>query len=159
MLFADDLPEQWGNIGRAMLTFFVMLTLEDFPVYMADAMEIHPWAWLYFVSFILLAAFIVINVLISVVLNSMEEARELERREAIRARHPGRAVSPPSIPRPTRTSPSASRSCGAPSTSSSWSSRSTARRRTSEGKAFGVRLQPDPAACRHAHPSRSSWRR
>ena len=91
VLFADDLPEQWGNIGRAMLTLFVMLTLEDFPVYMADAMEIHPWAWLYFVSFILLAAFIVINVLISVVLNSMEEARELERRETIRARHPGHA--------------------------------------------------------------------
>ena len=91
VLFADDLPEQWGNIGRAMLTLFVMLTLEDFPVYMADAMEIHPWAWLYFVSFILVAAFIVINVLISVVLNSMEEARELERREAVRARHPERA--------------------------------------------------------------------
>ena len=88
VLFADDLPDQWGNIGRAMLTLFVMLTLEDFPVYMADAMEIHAWAWVYFVSFILLAAFIVLNVLIGIVLNSMEEARELERRQAIRDRHP-----------------------------------------------------------------------
>jgi voltage-gated sodium channel len=96
VLFADDLPEQWGNIGRAMLTLFVMLTLEDFPVYMADAMEIHSWAWVYFVSFILLAAFIVLNVLIGIVLNSMEEARELERRQAIRELHPGRRA--PSSP-------------------------------------------------------------
>jgi voltage-gated sodium channel len=87
ILFADDLPEQWGNIGRAMLTLFVMLTLENFPTYMDAAMEVHPWAWLYFVSFILVAAVIVLNVLIGIVLNSMEEARELERREAIRARY------------------------------------------------------------------------
>jgi len=96
ILFADELPERWGNIGTAMLTLFVMLTLEDFPVYMEEAMEIHSWAWIYFVSFILVAAFIVLNVLIGVVLNSMEEARELERRQAIRDRHPGRrqAASP-----------------------------------------------------------------
>ena len=79
--FGDELPDQWGNIGRA------MLTLEDFPVYMADAMEFEPWAWLYFVSFILVAAFIVLNVLIGVVLNSMEEAREIDRREALRQRY------------------------------------------------------------------------
>jgi voltage-gated sodium channel len=85
--FGDELPEQWGNIGRAMLTLFVMLTLEDFPVYMADAMEFESWAWIYFVSFILVAAFIVLNVLIGVVLNSMEEARELDRRAALRARY------------------------------------------------------------------------
>ena len=85
--FGDELPEQWGNIGRAMLTLFVMLTLENFPIYMDAAMEVEPWAWLYFVSFILVAAFIVLNVLISVVLNSMEEARELDRRAALRARH------------------------------------------------------------------------
>jgi voltage-gated sodium channel len=91
ILFADDLPERWGNIGRAMLTLFVMLTLENFPTYMDEAMDVHPWAWLYFVSFILVAAFIVLNVLIGIVLNSMEEARELERREAIRERYRGRA--------------------------------------------------------------------
>ena len=87
ILFADELPDQWGNIGRAMLTLFVMLTLEDFPVYMAEAMDVEPWAWVYFVSFILVAAFIVLNVLIGVVLNSMEEARELERRRALRERY------------------------------------------------------------------------
>ena len=85
--FGDELPDQWGNIGRAMLTLFVMLTLEDFPIYMDAAMEVEPWAWVYFVSFILVAAFIVLNVLIGVVLNSMEEARELDRRAALRDRY------------------------------------------------------------------------
>jgi voltage-gated sodium channel len=70
-----------------MLTLFVMLTLENFPVYMDAAMDVEPWAWLYFVSFILVAAFIVLNVLIGIVLNSMEEARELERRRALRERY------------------------------------------------------------------------
>jgi voltage-gated sodium channel len=85
-LFHDELPHDWGNIGRAMLTLFVMLTLENFPTYMDAGMEVHPWSWVYFVSFILIAAFVVINVLIGIVLNSMEEAREAERRSAVRER-------------------------------------------------------------------------
>ena len=79
-LFGDELPNRWGTIGEAMLTLFVMLTLENFPIYMYEGMEIHPWSWVFFVSFILVAAFVVINVFIAIVLNSMEEARELERR-------------------------------------------------------------------------------
>jgi voltage-gated sodium channel len=88
-LFGDELPEDWGTIGEAMLTLFVMLTLEDFPQYMDAGMAIHQWSWIFFVTFILVAAFVVINVLIGIVLNSMEEARELERRESIA---PGEAV-------------------------------------------------------------------
>jgi voltage-gated sodium channel len=94
ILFGDHLPEQWGNIGRAMLTLFVMLTLEDFPTYMDEAMDVEPWAWIYFVSFILVAAFIVLNVLIGIVLNSMEEARELDRRRALRERYGVKRASP-----------------------------------------------------------------
>ena len=58
-----------------MLSLFVMLTLEDFPQYMDAGMEIHEWSWIFFVSFILVAAFVVINVFIGIVLNSLEEAR------------------------------------------------------------------------------------
>jgi voltage-gated sodium channel len=50
---------------------------------MNRAMEVHSWSWIFFVSFVLIAAFIVLNVLIGIVLNSMEEARELERRRAL----------------------------------------------------------------------------
>jgi voltage-gated sodium channel len=82
-LFGEEQPDDWGTIGEAMLSLFVMLTLEDFPQYMERGMEIHPWSWVFFVSFILVAAFVVINVFIGIVLNSMEEARELERRKRL----------------------------------------------------------------------------
>jgi voltage-gated sodium channel len=41
------------------------------------------WSWVYFVSFVLVAALIVRNVLLGIVLNAMEEAREIERRRAL----------------------------------------------------------------------------
>ena len=91
LMFAEAIPEHWGNIGRAMLTLFVMLTLENFPNYMYEGMDVHPASWIYFVSFILIAAFIVLNVLIGIVLNSMEEAREAERRKSVLDEHPERA--------------------------------------------------------------------
>jgi voltage-gated sodium channel len=83
LLFADDLPGDWGTIGAAMLTLFVMLTLENFPAYMEAGMDVHPWSWVYFVTFVLIAAFMILNVLIGIVLNSLEEARELERRRTL----------------------------------------------------------------------------
>ncbi len=78
MLFGDEDPEAWGDIGQAFLTMFVLLTLEDFPDKLERGMEIEPLSWIFFVSFALLAAFILLNVLIGVVLNSMEEARSIE---------------------------------------------------------------------------------
>jgi voltage-gated sodium channel len=83
LLFADELPDDWGTIGQAMLTMFILLTLENFPTYMNAGIDVHPWSWVYFVSFVMVAAFIVLNVLIGIVLNSMEEARELERRRRL----------------------------------------------------------------------------
>src|SRR5687768_1393304 len=85
LLFGDELPDDWGTIGAAMLTLFVMLTLENFPAYMDAGMSVHPWSWIYFVTFVLIAAFMVLNVLIGIVLHSMEEAREIERRRALGA--------------------------------------------------------------------------
>ena len=86
VLFAEEDPEHWGDIGEAMLTLFVMLTLENFPVYLERGREIEPWSVVYFVTFVLIAAFVVLNVLIGVVLNSMEEARAIHAREDLRAR-------------------------------------------------------------------------
>jgi voltage-gated sodium channel len=94
LLFGDDLPQDWGNIGTAMLSLFVILTLEDFPRYMYRAMEVHQWAWIYFVTYVGIAVFIVVNVLIAIVLNSMEEARELERRRRLAAGRESGAVAP-----------------------------------------------------------------
>ena len=77
-LFGKDLPGDWGTIGRSMLTLFVLLTLEDFPTYLAEAQQVSPYASLFFVSYVLLAAFVVINLLIGIVIGSMEKAHEHE---------------------------------------------------------------------------------
>ncbi len=78
-LFGESDPDRWGDIGKAMLNLFVMLSLENLPENLERGTATHPWSWIYFVSWALIAAFIVLNVLIGVVLNSMEEARALER--------------------------------------------------------------------------------
>ncbi len=94
-IFGDELPNEWGNIGQAMLTLFILLTLENFPRYLEDGMQVHQWSWVYFVSFALVTAFIVLNVLIGIVLNSMVEARELERRRRLGVRgRPAVALAP-----------------------------------------------------------------
>jgi len=98
ILFADEDPAAWGDIGEAMLTLFVLLTFEDFPATLERGMEIHPWSWIYFVTFVLVAALIVLNVLIGVVLHSMEEAREIERRRKLMGNgEPGGAAHPAPI--------------------------------------------------------------
>jgi voltage-gated sodium channel len=78
LLFGDELPDDWGNIGEAMLTLFVLLTLENLPNYLDEAMTVHSWAWIYFVTFALAASFLLLNLLIGVIINSMEEARAIE---------------------------------------------------------------------------------
>lgn len=75
-LFGAALPESWGTIGRSMLTLFILLTLENFPTYLAEAESVSPYAVVFFVSYVLLAAFVVFNLLIGIVIGSMERARE-----------------------------------------------------------------------------------
>jgi voltage-gated sodium channel len=78
LVFGDALPDDYGNIGDAMLTLFVLLSLENLPTVIEQGMEVSDWAVPFYVSFVLIAAFLVLNILIGVVINSMEEARELE---------------------------------------------------------------------------------
>jgi voltage-gated sodium channel len=85
ILFGAADPERWGNVGTAMLNLFVMLSLENLPQNLEAGMAIHPWSWVYFVSYALIAAFIVINVLIGIVINSLEEARRIESERVERA--------------------------------------------------------------------------
>ena len=77
-LFGAELPEQWGTIGRSMLTLFILLTLENFPTYLEQAEAVSPYAVVFFISYVLLAAFVVFNLLIGIVIGSMERARESE---------------------------------------------------------------------------------
>jgi voltage-gated sodium channel len=77
-IFQDHAPEQYGTIGEAMLTLFVALTLENLPEQLALGRELSEWTLLYFISYALIAAFLIFNILIGVVINSLEEARAIE---------------------------------------------------------------------------------
>jgi voltage-gated sodium channel len=80
ILFGDQDPEQWGDIGQAMLSLFQILTLENWPRFLEAGQAIHPASWIFFVSYVLIASFLVINVLIAIIINSMEEVHEAEKR-------------------------------------------------------------------------------
>jgi voltage-gated sodium channel len=86
ILFHSEDPQRWGNIGDAMLSLFVVLTLESWPEYLRAGMEIYSWSWVYFVSYVLIAGFLIINILIGIVINAMEGARREERALARAAR-------------------------------------------------------------------------
>ena len=74
-LFSDHDPIHWRNLGIALLSLFRVMTLEDWTDIMYVAMDLHPMAWLFFVSFVMLAAVIMINLVIAVVINNLHDAR------------------------------------------------------------------------------------
>ncbi len=78
VLFGEEIPKEWGNIGSAMMTLFILLTLENFPTYLDQAQEVSPFASVFFLSYVLIAAFVVLNLVLGIVVGSMEEAREEE---------------------------------------------------------------------------------
>lgn len=81
VLFSGHDPANYGNVGLAMLTMFVMLTLENFPDNVAMGQAVSPWSIVYFISYVLLASFLIFNLFIGIVLNAMEEARGADRKE------------------------------------------------------------------------------
>lgn len=89
VIFHEKDPAQFGNIGEAMLTMFQVLTLEGLPEFIAIGREASPWAIPFYVSYVLLASFLVFNLFIGIVLNSMEEARAEELRRAEQELHDG----------------------------------------------------------------------
>jgi voltage-gated sodium channel len=81
ILFHEQDPENWGDIGQALLSTFTMLTLENWPKLLEAGTAIHPQSWIFFVSYVLLASFLVINVLIAIIINSVEQVHQVEREE------------------------------------------------------------------------------
>ena len=75
-LFADAPSGLWDNFLIAMLTLFRILTFEDWTDVMYEGMEIYPWSWIYFVSFVIIAAFVFFNLFIAVIIGEMENLRD-----------------------------------------------------------------------------------
>lgn len=79
VFFAGHDPQHFGSIGRAVLTLFLLMTLDGLGDAVHAGLEISRWSFLYYVSYVLIASFVLVNVLIGVVINSLEEAREIEK--------------------------------------------------------------------------------
>ena len=58
------------------MTLFNILTLEGWTNVMVTAMNIYPLAWIYFVSYIVIGTFVVVNLFIAVVINNLDEAKQ-----------------------------------------------------------------------------------
>ncbi|MFE2878535.1 ion transporter [Streptomyces roseus] len=90
--FAGHDPAHYGSLGRAGLTLFLLMTLEGLGDAVHAGLAVSPFSILYYASYVLLASFVLVNVLIGVVLNALEEAREMEedakRAEEAAARRP-----------------------------------------------------------------------
>jgi voltage-gated sodium channel len=74
-MFSGVDPEHWGNLGRAARTLFIVITLEGWVELLAASSRATPWALLYYVSFVVIAVFVVVNLFIAVVLNNLEKVR------------------------------------------------------------------------------------
>ncbi|MBM3492763.1 MAG: ion transporter [Armatimonadetes bacterium] len=80
-LFGLSDPQRWGALPVAALTLFQILTLEGWVELQSHAMRTAPNAWIYFVSFVVLASFVVVNLFIAIVINNLEAAKAEERAE------------------------------------------------------------------------------
>ncbi|MCF3933468.1 ion transporter [Acuticoccus sp. M5D2P5] len=87
-LFGSEFPEWFGTIGLSAYTLFQIMTLESWSMGIArPVMEAIPNAWIFFVPFVLLTAFVVLNLFIGVVVSAMQETVEAEGAEGREAIH------------------------------------------------------------------------
>ena len=82
-LFHEHDPEHWGTLGRSLLTLFNITTLDNWTQIMNAAMEYHPWSWVYFVSFVVVGTFVVINLFIAIIINSLDDAKRSHLQEGL----------------------------------------------------------------------------
>jgi voltage-gated sodium channel len=76
MFFSDINPQLWGNITIAMLTLFRVATFEDWTDVMYETMDIYPLSWFFYLSFIFIVAFVFLNMMIGIVLETLQREHE-----------------------------------------------------------------------------------
>ena len=80
-LFHEHDPTHWRSLGISVLTLFNIITLEGWTLVMENAMQLHPWAWVYFVTYVIAGTFVVINLFIAIIINNLDEAKAERLRE------------------------------------------------------------------------------
>jgi voltage-gated sodium channel len=75
-LYGDILPDRFGTLGLSLYTLFQMMTLESWSeANVRPILEHQPLAWMFFVPFILIATFVVLNLFIGVIVDSIQTLR------------------------------------------------------------------------------------
>ncbi len=83
-LFASQYPDWFGDIGRSLYTLFQIMTLESWSMGIArPVMENFPYAWAFFIPFILIATFTMLNLFIAIIVNAMQTFGENEHQETV----------------------------------------------------------------------------
>ncbi len=73
-LFGDQYPEWFGSIPASLYSLFQIMTLESWSMgIVRPVMETHPWAWAFFVPFIIIATFTILNLFIGIIVSTMQE--------------------------------------------------------------------------------------
>ena len=83
-LFASEFPAWFGTVGDSMYSLFQIMTLESWSMgIVRPVMEVYPWAWAVFVTFITLSSFTVLNLFIAIIIDSMQTIHADEKKEAV----------------------------------------------------------------------------
>jgi voltage-gated sodium channel len=78
-LFGATFPDWFGSLGRSAYTLFQIMTLESWSMgIVRPVMEVYPYAWAFFVPFILVTTFAVVNLVVGLMVNSMQDAHQAE---------------------------------------------------------------------------------
>ncbi|NRB35486.1 MAG: ion transporter [Rhodobacteraceae bacterium] len=87
-LFAASFPQWFGTLGQSAYSLFQIMTLESWSMgIVRPVMESYPYAWVFFVPFILVTTFAVVNLLVGLIVNSMQDAHAEEDNAKREARH------------------------------------------------------------------------
>ena len=85
-LFGLAFPDWFGTLGRSIYTLFQVMTLESWSMGISrPVMEIFPYAWAFFVPFILVATFTMLNLFIAVIVNAMQSFTNEEQQATLAA--------------------------------------------------------------------------
>ncbi len=83
-LFGALFPDWFGHLGRSLYTLFQVMTLESWSMGIArPVMEQVPWAWTFFILFILFATFTMLNLFIAIIVNAMQTFQESEHQRTL----------------------------------------------------------------------------
>lgn len=79
-----EIDRYFGNILYSSFTLFQVMTLEGWPTVARKAMEFEPWTWMVFVAFLLITTFSIMNMIVSVIVDSTLEAALDQKLQAMR---------------------------------------------------------------------------